>query len=151
MCIRDSDKITPENTYSKSYRLQEIDDSALIDNYTQKMYLQVSGAVLEEADDAPVEDAHCEITNTNGEICGFFDGTVGGNYAEQYIPLYKPAGCIPYEHALTVAASMRFTSPTVAGEDTVRAEGEPGAAINPVDTAQLGTGGIAMALSLIHI
>lgn len=144
-------KITPENTYSKSYRLQEIDDSALIDNYTQKMYLQVSGAVLEEADDAPVEDAHCEITNTNGEICGFFDGTVGGNYAEQYIPLYKPAGCIPYEHALTVAASMRFTSPTVAGEDTVRAEGEPGAAINPVDTAHLGTGGIAMASAMGEI
>lgn len=61
-------RIAPENAYSKSYRLQDIDDSALLDNCIKKMYLQVSGTVVREADGSPVEDAHCEIIRA-GELC----------------------------------------------------------------------------------
>ena len=138
----------PENAYSKAYRLQEIDDSVLIDSFTEKMYLQVSGEVRKAADESPVEDAHCEITNQDGELCGIFDGTTGGKYQQLYVPAYRPAGCIPYEGELVASVDLHFSSPTVDGEDTVKAGGAPGAGVDPVETAYLEDGGFAMASNL---
>ncbi len=143
--------IAPENIYSKAYRLEEIDDSVLIDTYTKKMVLEVSGEVRKASDKSPVEDAHCEITDLKGNLCGIFDGTPGGQYQTLYLPVYQPAGCLPYERELAVSASLRFTSPTVDGEDTVQAQGVPGAGATSVETAYLEAGGFAMASSLGEI
>ena len=144
--------ITPENTYSKVYRIQEIDDSTLIDHYTKKMILQISGAVLKEGDESPVTDAHCEIVNADGELCGFFDGTPDGWYDKIFVPFYQPAGCIPHKSELVVTAQLRFTSPTVEGEANVQAKAEPGAAVNPVEPAYLGESvGFSMASTMGEI
>ncbi|MDO4317512.1 MAG: hypothetical protein Q4C48_04805 [Lachnospiraceae bacterium] len=133
-----------ENLYDKYQRLLKMDDTAVIEQCVKPLYLNVGGQVLKEADESPVNDAQCAVYDINREKIGYFDGTPGGSYANLYVPVLEPDGWIAYVSDYKASVSLRFTSPTVDGEDEVGATGEPGGSVS-VPTAYLGSGGFASA------
>lgn len=137
-------EIPHENLYDKYSRLLKMDDTAIIDRCVKPLYLNVSGQVLKEADESPVDDAHCAVYDMENKKLGFFDGTPGGKYANIYVPTLEPAGRIAYVSDYRASVSLEFTSPTVDGEDAVKAAGEPGGSVS-APTAYLGSGGFASA------
>ena len=87
------------------------------------LYAEASGEVKDAGNNkAPVEDAEAVIS-INDEERFSFSGTPGGSYKEINIPVVIPeqrvyednSGELPQEYKV----SIRFTSPTVEGEDTV--------------------------------
>lgn len=87
------------------------------------LYAVVSGAVLDAGNNKePVVDAEAAISINDKE--GFtFSGTPGGRYDKINIPLEKPSqkvyDAVEGEGAGPYKVGIRFTSPTVEGEDTV--------------------------------
>ncbi len=82
------------------------------------LYMKVKGEVREIRTEIPVEDAHIEIL-CGEDSCGYFDETPDGAY-ELTVPLPLPEGMPELApEALEKTLELTFSSPTVAGEDTV--------------------------------
>ncbi|MGI5884526.1 MAG: hypothetical protein ACOX83_06100 [Candidatus Spyradocola sp.] len=139
----------PENAYEKHARLLQVDDAVWIEDYVQPAYAWISGEVRQAGSEDPVADAVCTVTGGEGQTCASFSGTPGGRYADVCLPLLEPNGCLPYAPDLRLSATLRFSSPSVEGEDRIALSVVPGKRIDPVETAYLGEAeGVAIASPL---
>lgn len=115
--------------------IHQSDDTALT-HALKPMYIYAEGEVKNHADnDAPVEDAKCEIT-ADGELLGTFEGTDGGSYAV-YVPTEKADRLLPVDADFSKNVEFYFTSPTVPGEDTIQIACGPKEEICPMEIAYL--------------
>ena len=137
----DDDDTLPDNLITRAGYLKGGGFNQAVLPLVYPLYEEVSGGVVDHSkNDEPVEDAECSIRTVfqgQEQKPGTFAGTPGGSY-DVMIPLWQPQGILPYTDSPEMEIFLSFTSPTVAGRDTVEPDFVPGGSTE-AEKAYLGT------------